>query len=333
VSEREPEATRGTPSEGMHGRGATEKGAPSLVATSTRVRDVLVEVAHAVGSATEARWIVEGALGARHDAVVLAARGATVPEEAMDAVAEMVRRRRAGEPLQYVVGTWQFRSVELELDRRVLIPRPETEMVAGHAIEELVRLAARLPGPEPLVAVDLGTGSGAIAIALAVEVPMRLGGRQLEVWASDASHGALEVAAANCRRARAAHASMAPVRLAAGSWFDALPAALRGRIALAVANPPYVSEAEWESLDPVVRDHEPRQALVAGPSGTEAIDHLLGEAPRWLVPEGVLVLEVAPHQAEDAALRALVSGFEGVVVRDDLAGRPRTLIARRSLSG
>ena len=123
------------------------------------------------------------------------------------------------------------------------------------------------------------------------------------------------------------------MNLAEGSWFEALPADLAGRISLVVANPPYVSEEEWSKLDPVVRDHEPRLALVAGPTGTEVIDELLEQAPRWLAPNGALVLEIAPHQAEDAALRAIVSGFDTVVVRRDFAERSRALVARVYESG
>ncbi len=116
--------------------------------------------------------------------------------------------------------------------------------------------------------------------------------------------------------------------LAGGAWFEALPDDLRGKVALVVSNPPYVSEAEWAELDPVVRDYEPRNALVSGLSGTEAIDEILAAAPDWLAPAGALVVEVAPHQADDAALRAIVSGFDAVVVRNDFAERSRALVAR-----
>lgn|GEM_PF-60733 len=318
------------------------------------VRDVLLRARDQLGSATEARWVVEAALerdaaatalppgppscqggGGRprssrpRAAVALARTGAAMSPRAVQEVDDMVARRLSGEPLQYVVGEWSFRTLELAVDPRVLIPRPETEVVCGRALDELARAAADAPGGVPVVVVDLGTGSGALALSLAVEGPARLGGRPLEVWATDDSPGALEVAAANLSAVRAGHPEAAPVRLAAGSWFEALPGELAGRVTLVVSNPPYVSEAEWERLDPVVRDHEPRTALVAGPVGTEAIDRILEEAPRWLGPWGVAVLELAPAQAEDAALRALVSGFDGVLMRPDLAERARVLVARR----
>ena len=309
------------------------------VDTEVGLRDLLLRTARQLGSASEARWVVEQAIGCGANAVVLAGRDATVGTGVADDVSAKVARRLAGEPLQYVLGTWAFRSLELAVDPRVLIPRPETEVVVGHALAELARAAADDPttgtgtgtgtGTDPVVAVDLGTGSGAIALALAVEGGAGLSGRSLQVWAVDESPEALAVAAANERSVRAAHPGAAPVHLVEGDWFDALPEALAGRITLVVANPPYVSETEWIALDPEVRDHEPRRALVGGSQGTEAVDRIVADACRWLAPWGVLVVELAPHQADDAALHALACGFDGVLVRPDLAGRSRALIARR----
>ncbi len=303
-------------------------GAPGEVVA---LRDLLLATARELGSASEARWMVEHAVGAGANALVLARRGTAVDAGIAGKVAGLVERRRRGEPLQYVLGTWAFRRLELAVDPRVLIPRPETEVVVGHALAELGRAAGDGPGPgtAPVVAVDLGTGSGAIALSLAVEGPACTSGRELQVWAVDASPDALAVASANRRSVFRAHPGAAAVHLTQGDWFEALPEELAGHVTLAVANPPYVSEAEWARLDPEVRDHEPRRALVGGPVGTEEIDRILHAACRWLAPWGVLVMELAPHQAEDAALRALVDGFDGVLVRPDLAGRSRALIARR----
>ena len=290
----------------MHGRG----GGPERL---------LASIAAQVGSAREARWIVDHA-------------GA-------DGAQALADRRAGGEPLQYVLGRWPFRSLELQVDRRVLIPRPETEQVVEVAIGELARATTddgRQAGPG--VAVDLGTGSGAIALSLAVEgMPHRSdqGNGGLAVWATDASPTALEVARANLDElAAAAPAAASRVRLALGSWYAALPASLVGRVDLVVSNPPYVAESEYGALDPLVRDWEPRSALVAargtaGVPGTADIEAVVAGAPRWLRPCGVLVVEIAPAQSTAAMDAARRAGFSSVDVSRDLAGRLRVLVARR----
>jgi release factor glutamine methyltransferase len=240
-----------------------------------------------------------------------------------------VERRLAGEPLQYVLGRWSFRGLDLIVDPRVLIPRPETEVVAEVAIAEArgfylppPRRALRqstVPGG-PFVVADLGTGSGALALALAVELP------EAEVWATDVSPAALAVARANL-------AAVGPaadrVRLAEGMWYEALPTGLRGRLRVIVSNPPYVTEAEFAGLPPEVRDHEPVGALVAGPTGRESLEHLVAGGLDWLEPGGALVLELAPDQAAAVTAAAEARGYEAVAVHPDLAGRPRALVARR----
>ena len=138
------------------------------------------------------------------------------------------------------------------------------------------------------------------------------------------SADALAVAAANV-----AGCSATGVRLTGpGSWFAALPADLAGRLSVVVSNPPYIATHEMSALPSEVADHEPHRALVAGPLGTEALDHLLDEGRRWLARPGALVLELAPHQAEAMADRAVALGWASVEVRTDLTGRPRVLVAR-----
>lgn len=261
--------------------------------------------------AQEARWLLERATGLSPGELTVAldrpatVRGATHLEA-------MLARREAGEPLQYALGRWQFRTLDLYVDRRVLIPRPETEVLAGMAVEECRRLGAR-------TVVDLGTGSGAIALSLAVECP------GLQVWGTDVSDEALAVARANLAGlGRAA----TRVRLAAGAWFDALPEELVGRVDVIVSNPPYVAEHEVADLPDEVRDWEPRTALVPGPSGLEAVEHIVAEAPRWLARPGALLLEMAPHQTARARSRARRAGFPVATVWPDLAGRDRVLLAR-----
>ena len=246
----------------------------------------------------EARWMVEQARG---DAPAAAGR-----------VREMVARRLSGEPLQYVLGEWSFCGIDVAVDSRVLAPRPETEITASVAIEEAAEV-----GGSPIV--DLGTGSGVLALALASALP------DAEVWATDHSADALRVAAAN-RSSAGRFADR--IHLSQGDWFDALPEELRGQVRLVVSNPPYVSEAEHSVLPDEVREHEPRGALVAGPTGLETIEHIVREAPSWLAPGGRLVVEHAPHQAERVLARARAAGFDAAEVQTDLAGRDRVLVAR-----
>jgi release factor glutamine methyltransferase len=274
--------------------------------------------------ATESRWMLEEVSGMdAAEQVLEGARRATPPATVEhDALLD---RRAAGEPLQYVLGSWGFCGLDLLVDRRVLIPRPETETVVQHAIAEVERLGERVGKADPwagaithYAVADLGTGSGAIALALAAALP------DAEVWATDASDDALAVAQANLA---GAGTTAARVRLAPGSWFGALPDTLRGGLLAIVSNPPYV--AADEELPPVVREWEPTGALVAGPTGMEALELLIAEAPGWLDPAGTLVLELAPHQGEAAAGLARDAGFAEVLLRHDMTGRVRTLIARR----
>jgi release factor glutamine methyltransferase len=259
----------------------------------------------------EARWLVERATGLTAAELTVALdRPAT--ERGATHLEAMLTRREAGEPLQYALERGAFRTLDLYVDRRVLIPRPETEVLAQAALDECRRLDAR-------VAVDLGTGSGALALTLAVERP------GLEVWGTDVSGDALAVARANLsglgRRATR-------VRLAEGHWFEALPAELAGRIDVIVTNPPYVADGEADDLAPEVRDWEPHRALFAGPTGMEDVEHVVAEAPRWLARPGALVVEMAPHQTRRAQRLAEEAGFGSATVWPDLAGRDRILLAR-----
>ena len=288
------------------------------------------------GARHEARFIVDEVLG-RTAVPGGSPRLDQVPAAALRAARAMVARRAAGEPLQYVFGHWPFRHLDLLVDRRVLIPRPETEQVVEVALGEgrrLHRLADPAPGEDSrgdLVVVDAGTGSGAIALALASELGP---GLLREVWATDVSADALEVAAANVEAWRASGGGqpLPRVELAEGSWLEALPARLRGAVDLLVANPPYVSAGEWAGLAAEVRA-EPRRALVAGPAsdgtpGLAAVEALLEECRVWLGRPGSAVLELAPRQAEPAARLARRLGYDEVRVEPDLVGRPRALVVR-----
>lgn len=269
-------------------------------------------VDRAVGSglpAVDARWIGERASG-RDGADWLAHQHEATTGLGQEAFDAMVARRRGGEPLQYVLSGWGFRTLDLFVDRRVLIPRPETEQVVQAALGELDALHGRL-------AADLGTGSGAIALALVAER------NRVEVWATDSSSEALDVARANLAGSGRLGTR---VRLARGWWFAALPGSLRGELDLVVANPPYVGIGEV--LPDEVADWEPWAALLAGPTGLEAITEIMAAAPAWLCRPGSLVLEIGETQGDAVLAMAATAGFAHAEIRPDLAGRPRILVAR-----
>jgi release factor glutamine methyltransferase len=266
--------------------------------------------------ALDARRLVERASGEAGAALLLALdRPATRREVGF--FDQMLERRLTGEPLQYVLGTWSFRSLDLLVDRRVLIPRPETEQVVEVALGELDRRRS-VDGPGPRRVADLGTGSGAIGLAIAVERP------GVEVWLTDVSPDALAVARANLAGLGRAGTR---VRIAEGRWFEALPDELVGGLDVVVSNPPYV--AVTDELPPVVRDWEPATALFGGEDGLDHLRELVAGARRWLAPGGALVVESAPSQTGSVAAMALGQGFSTATVVPDLAGRSRAVVARR----
>jgi release factor glutamine methyltransferase len=294
---------------------------PARTETIETWRELHAETAARVPD-VEARWLVEEVSGLDRSRW-----GETATAAGRARLAALVERRLAGEPLQYVLGRWSFRGLDLLIDRRVLIPRPETEVVAEVAIAEAREL--HLPPPTrasgaPYVIADMGTGSGALALALAAELT------EAEVWATDRSAAALEVARANLTAVDPSAASR--VHFEEGMWYEALPGGLRGRLRVIVSNPPYVTEAEFAGLPAEVRDHEPTAALVAGPIGRESLEELVAGGLDWLAPGGALVLELAPDQAAPLQVTAVAAGYEAVAIHRDLAGRDRVLVARRPLS-
>jgi release factor glutamine methyltransferase len=235
---------------------------------------------------------------------------AEIPPPAARRFGEMVRRRLRREPVAYILGRKGFRRLELAVDPRVLIPRPETEL--------LVELALELRSSSVL---DLGTGSGAIALAVAAELP------DCAVTATDTSPGALEVARANAERL----GLVDRVRFLEGS----LPSG--GDFDLVLANLPYVAEADWVSLQPEVTEWEPREALLAGPDGLDAIRGLLSDRVRLLSryprqttssANGVVALEVGQGQAGAVGEMLRAAGFGDIETRVDLAGIERVVIGR-----
>lgn len=225
---------------------------------------------------------------------------AGVPADAARRFGETVRRRLRREPVAYILGRRGFRSIELEVDRRVLVPRPETELLVEVAIEA-----------RPRRVLEIGTGSGAVALAIAHEL---LG---CEVIATDTSPEALEVARSNAER------------LGLGERVEFVEAMLPPeppRIDLIVANLPYVSEGEWDGLEPEVTEWEPRGALLAGPDGLEL---LRAAAAVGATATASMALEVGAGQAESVAELLFEAGFGSVETRADLAGIPRVVWGRK----
>ena len=240
----------------------------------------------------------------------LALREAADPEAA-DRYAQLLDRRAAGEPLQHLIGVAGFRYVELQVGPGVFVPRPETELLAGWAVERAGALVAA--GARPLV-VDLCTGSGAIALSVATEVPGAV------VHAVELEPDALSWAERNL--------GGSTVVLHEGDLATALPE-LDGTVDVVVCNPPYIPLEAWESVDVEVRDHDPAAALWSGADGLDAMRDLERAAARLLRPGGWLGAEHADVQGEAApAVFAGTGRWREVSDHPDLAGRPRFLAAR-----
>lgn len=253
----------------------------------------------------------------RSRAALIADPAATIGSAEARRFGELVRRRLRREPVAYILGTKGFRRIELAVDRRVLVPRPETELLVEVALER-----------RPARVLDVGTGSGAIALAVADELPAA------EVVATDTSPGALEVARANAARLGFADR----VRFEAGT----VPTG--ERFDLVLANLPYVAERDWVALEPEVTQWEPREALLAGVDGLDAYRDLLApldEGPAEclrptfsdqatpLSAAAAIAVEIGAGQALEVAELLRDAGFGTIEVREDLAGIERVVVGAR----
>jgi release factor glutamine methyltransferase len=233
-----------------------------------------------------------------------------MPAAAEETLAALVARRARREPVQHLVGEWEFLGYPLCTDGRALIPRPETEELTEALLDHL-------PRDVDLRVADVGTGGGCLAVAFALRRP------RARVLAIDLSAEALALARENRDR----HGLGERILLVQG---DLLAAVRPGADLDAIAcNPPYVAEDEWSGLPPEVRDHEPRLALVSGADGLEATRRLVAAAPDRLRPGGLLLLECAFSRAEPVRRLLEQAGFEQVSLRDDLSGIPRIAIGMR----
>jgi release factor glutamine methyltransferase len=235
----------------------------------------------------------------------------------------LVDRRAARVPLQQVLGRTWFRTLELTCAPGVFVPRPETEVVAGFAID-----AARAAGGAPRV-VEACAGGGAITCALVAEVA------GAHVVATELDPVAAELAAANLARTLAGTADPdgpapgARGEVRCGDLLDPVDPAWCGTLDVLVANPPYLPDADRGSWAPEVADHDPEAALVGGPDGHEVVDRLLSLATSWLRPGGTVVVEIDDRRGPDAETAAVAAGLVEVRVAPDLTGRDRAVVARR----
>lgn len=229
-------------------------------------------------------------------------------EAELEKIRPLVRRRAQREPLQYILGETDFRGLRVKVDRRALIPRPETELLVEHAIAEA-------KAPERIL--DLGTGSGVIALSLAQAFPAA------SVVALDSSVEALALAREN------AVAAALPERVTflESNWFSAL--SVDSQFGLIVSNPPYLSAEETAEAAPEVRGHEPLTALTAGEGGLCDLRTIFTQAPRYLAEGGVLAVETGISQHAELKRIAHAAGFIRVEGRQDLTGRDRYLLAWR----
>lgn len=263
-------------------------------------------------------------------------RPASEPERVR--LRELVARALRHEPVQYLLGRGWFFGREFEVGPAVLVPRPSSETL----VQEALSIAKSLQGERPLRVLDLCTGSGCIGISLAAESRSRVRRgaspqpepaegeaapaaplRPIEVVATDLSAAALAVAAANAAR----HGVSDRIELREGDLFASLTPSERGSFDLICANPPYVSDAEWERLDPTVRDHEPEIALRGGRDGLDLLRRIAGEAPAWLRPGGAMLLEFQFDQGERMRKLLLEGPWTRVRILKDHEGHDRVAVA------
>jgi len=275
-------------------------------------REMVKRTQAEVGERNVAQWLCEHASGC-DSGEFTDILDELVSERSAQHLQSMLARYAAGEPLQYVMGRWAFRRLDLLVDSRVLIPRPETELLVEHVTRYALQ-KIRDVGRGVTIA-DLGTGSGAVGLSLLHELPFE----SVEVWMTDVSEDALHVARAN---AAGVGRNAVGARFGHGHWYAALSEDLRGSLDAIVSNPPYIAAG-----DPLVGDSvlkwEPHNALFAGADGLSDLRVIVSGATDWLVPGGLLAVEMGFTQGTEVSQLFTSAGFTNVSVHKDLAGLDR----------
>lgn len=228
--------------------------------------------------------------------------------DALTRFESLLARRLNFEPIPYILGTWEFYGLEIHCRAPILVPRPETE----HLVEVALAHLKSTPGP----VLDCCTGTGCVAIAIAINAP------DCPVHALDIHPAAVALARENA----ALHGLSLPVDT--GDLFAALPDT-RLRFAVITANPPYVETGAWEALSPVITRHEDPGALLSGEDGLDCVRRIVAEATHWLLPGGLLALEIGETQAPAVLALLEDAGYTHIGAQDDLAGIARVVFGRR----
>lgn len=250
-------------------------------------------------------------LFAHHDEVI--------DDESLERFVDLIARRTGYEPVAYLVGCKEFYGLAFAVDQRVLIPRPETELLVDIVLDHIDVRSDNLPLGHRLTIADIGTGSGAIAIAVAVNAP------DVDVYATDVSSDALEIARLNIKGLD----KRCQVSLLQGDLLEPLANKVDlQRVDIIVANLPYITLGDYEELQRDVRDYEPQLALTAGPEGLDTIEHLLKQAPNYIKPSGVILLEIGSDQGEAVVMLAqkLIPQASSIRLRQDYNGRDRIVM-------
>ncbi|MFQ5965359.1 MAG: peptide chain release factor N(5)-glutamine methyltransferase [Candidatus Scalinduaceae bacterium] len=241
-----------------------------------------------------------------------------IKDENVSKYERLINKRARHIPLQYITGHVEFMSLDFVVDKRTLIPRQETEILVETVLDKSKN---RIFSDKKITIIDLCVGCGNIAIALATNL------QNAQVYASDTSKEALEIAITNVKR----HNVIERVHLFHGNLFDAFDENIKkGNVDFIVSNPPYVRESEWNGLEPEIKDHEPREALVGGKDGLFFYKRIIRKAPEWLRPKGLLIMEIGETQANAVTKLVEREGhFENIEIIKDLQKKKRIVSARR----